>query len=72
MDWTITNHDAFLVSPNNLPKLRKLYIDKLYSMYENRHDIIRNYFKSVGINYLNMDVNTDELSKEDFSAYNLK
>lgn len=72
VDWTITNHDAFMIHPNNLPKLRKLYIDKLYNLYINRHEVLKKYFNSIGIGYKNMDVNTDELSKEDFSAYNLK
>lgn len=72
LDWVISNHDAWLIHPNNIPKLKKIYLDKLYELYINRHSVLKNYFKSIGIEYQNMDVDSTELTREQFSGNNLK
>ena len=47
--WGIPIHDAFLVSPAAAADVRKWYAEELTKIYENREEILRNYFKSIGI-----------------------
>ena len=47
--WGIDIHDAFIVHPNAAKDTRKWYANELTSIYNNRHTILTNYFKSIGI-----------------------
>jgi len=42
-------HDAFIVHPNYVDHVKKLYTDKLKDMYYNRDTILEDYFNSIGI-----------------------
>ena len=70
MDWVLPNHDAFTLHPNDVSKCRKLYTDKLYEIYKDRHNILREYFDSIGIIDNYNDVCKEEV--EGFSPYCLK
>lgn len=70
LDWVLPNHDAFTLHPNDASKCRKLYTDKLYEIYKNRHNILREYFDSIGIKNEYKDVSDTEV--ESFSPYCLK
>lgn len=70
MDWVLPNHDAFVVHPNDVTKCRELYTSKLYEIYKNRKNILREYFDSIGIRDNYEDVNDTEV--KDFSPYCLK
>lgn len=70
MDWVLPNHDAFVVHPNDVAKCRELYTTKLYEIYKNRHNILREYFDSIGIRDNYEDVNDTEV--KGFSPYCLK
>ena len=70
MDWVLPNHDAFVVHPNDVAKCRELYTNKLYEIYKNRHNILREYFDSIGIRDNYEDVNDTEV--KGFSPYCLK
>jgi hypothetical protein len=48
-DWVIPIHDAFLISPAAATDVRKWYAEELVKIYNNRKDILFNYFKSIGI-----------------------
>lgn len=70
LDWVLPNHDAFTLHPNDVSKCRKLYTDKLYEIYKDRHSILREYFNSIGIKDEYKDVNDTEVKS--FSPYCLK
>lgn len=70
LDWVLPNHDAFTLHANDVSKCRKLYTDKLYEIYKNRHSILREYFDSIGIIDNYNDVCKEEV--EEFSPYCLK
>ena len=70
LNWVLPNHDAFTLHPNDVSKCRKLYTDKLYEIYKDRHSILREYFDSIGIIDNYNDVCKEEV--EGFSPYCLK
>ena len=70
LDWVLPNHDAFTLHPNDVSKCRKLYTDKLYEIYKDRHSILREYFDSIGIIDNYNDVCKEEV--KGFSPYCLK
>lgn len=70
LDWVLPNHDAFTLHPNDAGKCRKLYTDKLHEIYKDRHNILREYFDSIGIKDEYKDVSDTEI--ESFSPYCLK
>lgn len=70
LNWVLPNHDAFTLHPNDVSKCRKLYTDKLYEIYKDRHSILREYFDSIGIKDEYKDVNNTEVKS--FSPYCLK
>ena len=70
LDWVLPNHDAFTLHPNDVSKCRKLYTDKLYEIYKDRHNILREYFDSIGIIDNYNDVCKEEVER--FSPYCLK
>lgn len=47
--FCIDIHDAFLVSPIAAADVRKWYAECMDEIYENRTDILNNYFRSIGI-----------------------
>ena len=48
-DWGIPIHDAFIVSPAAAADVRKWYAEELTKIYEDREEILVNFFKSIGI-----------------------
>lgn len=48
-NWGIDIHDAFIVHPNAARDVRKWYSQELTNIYNNRHSILANYFKSINI-----------------------
>jgi len=72
IDWILPNHDSFTIHPNSAFHTRKVYIRSLYEIYENRKDILRQYFDSIGITRDYPEEKNHELSYEDFSIYCLK
>lgn len=65
--WIIPNHDAFLINPVHTKRIKELYTKNLYEIYSNRHDILKEYFNYIGIQYQNIDINNSELKFEDFN-----
>lgn len=49
IDWGIDIHDAFIVSPVEASKVRREYANQLDKLYANRHQILKDYFESIGI-----------------------
>lgn len=47
--WGIPIHDAFIVSPAAAADTRKWYAEELTKIYNSREEILKNYFKSIGI-----------------------
>jgi len=47
--WTIDIHDAFLVHPRAAADCRKWYAQEIDELYANRHQILADYFQSIGI-----------------------
>ena len=47
--FVIDIHDAFIVSPIAAQDVREWYKEKLVEVYNNRQEILANYFKSIGI-----------------------
>lgn len=47
--WCLDIHDAWIVSPQAALDVRKWYAEKLQWVYDNRKDILTNYFRSIGI-----------------------
>jgi hypothetical protein len=47
--WGIPIHDAFLVSPAAALDTRKWYAEELDKIHRDRKEILRDYFKSIGI-----------------------
>lgn len=70
MDWVIPNHDAFTVHPNDAYICRNLYREKLYDIYKHRKTILKDYFKSIGIDKEYPDKDTEEVPY--FSPFCLK
>jgi hypothetical protein len=48
-DWGIPIHDAFIVSPAAAEDVRRWYAEELEKIYENRKQILADFFKSIGI-----------------------
>lgn len=48
-NWGIDIHDAFIVHPNAARDVRRWYSQELTNIYNNRHTILANYFKSINI-----------------------
>lgn len=72
MDYVLPNHDAFMIHPNDIDKLRNVYLQNVRYIYKNRHIILKNYYKSIGVSNIkdNYDVSEGEIAE--FSGYNLK
>lgn len=49
IDWVLPNHDSFLVHPSDAFDVRKVYTSFMFEIYQNRKDILREYFQSIGI-----------------------
>lgn len=47
--WCLDIHDAWIVSPQAALDVRQWYAEKLQWVYDNRKDILINYFRSIGI-----------------------
>jgi hypothetical protein len=47
--WGIPIHDAFIVSPAAAADVRKWYGEELEKIYENRKEILKDFFISIGI-----------------------
>ena len=47
--WGIPIHDAFVVSPAAAADTRKWYEENLNNIYENREQILKDFFNSIGI-----------------------
>jgi hypothetical protein len=47
--WGIPIHDAFLVSPAAAVDVRRWYAEQLSAIYNNRKQILKDYFESIGI-----------------------
>ena len=71
IDWVISNHDSWTIHPNDAYAVRKSYTDSMYCIYENRHQILEDYFKSIGINEKYEEMKHDNVITE-FSPYCLK
>ena len=71
IDWVISNHDSWTIHPNDAYAVRKSYTDSMYRIYENRHQILEDYFKSIGINEKYEEMKHDNVITE-FSPYCLK
>lgn len=48
-NWGIPIHDAFIVSPAAAGDVRKWYAEELTKIYQDRKEILKNYFSSIGI-----------------------
>ena len=70
VDWVISNHDSWTVHPNSVSKVRRLYVQKITELYHNRKEILRRYFRSIGITEEYPEKNQEEV--KEFSGYCLK
>ena len=61
LDYVLPNHDAFIIHPNDAVKCRSLYVKNMSTIYRNRHIILSNYFKSIGITKQFADIDKEEL-----------
>ena len=68
--WMIPNHDSFITSPSGTSAIRREYTKAMKKIYDNRHEILKEYFKSIGIDKEYHDVDNTEI--EEFSGYALK
>lgn len=59
LDWCISIHDAWVISPAEADKCRMLYGKFSKGVYNDRHNILNNYFKSVGIDMNNPKTRND-------------
>lgn len=50
-NWGIDIHDAFLVNPEAVDDVKTWYAEALTSIYENRQQILSDYFTSISISY---------------------
>lgn len=66
-EWIIPNHDAFLVHPTSVVRAKTLYGIKLYNIYRNRHEILQEYLKSIGVECDKIDSKEPELDFDDFN-----
>jgi len=48
-EWGIPIHDAFIVSPAAAADVRRWYAEELEKIYNNRKQILQDYFRSIGI-----------------------
>lgn len=53
--WIIPIHDAFLISPSAAEDCRRWYAEELEKIYRDRKQILRDYFKSIGITSAALD-----------------
>lgn len=47
--WAIPIHDAAIVSPAAAADVREWYAEELYKIWKDRDQILKDYFKSIGI-----------------------
>lgn len=47
--WGIPIHDALIISPAAAADVRKWYGEELEALYANRKEILKEFFKSIGI-----------------------
>lgn len=47
--WGIDIHDAVIINPEAAADVRKWYAEELQVIFDNREQILANYFKSIGI-----------------------
>lgn len=47
--WVIDIHDAFLICPEAAEDIRAWYAEFMQAVHADRHTILANYFKSIGI-----------------------
>ena len=71
INWVIPLHDAFTIHPNDGYDVRKIYTTCMHNIYTNRKEILKKYFKSIGINEEYKEMVHDNVIKE-FSPYCLK
>jgi hypothetical protein len=48
--FIIDIHDAFICSPEAASDIRHWYAEEMQKIYENRHEILQDYFQSININ----------------------
>ena len=61
MDYVLPNHDAFILHPNDASLCKDLYVDYMTQIYQNRHNILKTFFKCIGIKEEFKDIDTEEL-----------
>lgn len=71
VDWVLPNHDSFTIHPNDAYDVRLRYTDAMYCIYEHRHKILKDYFKSIGIEAEYEEMKHDNTVLQ-FSPYCLK
>ena len=49
VDWIIPIYDAFIVHPNDAKTVRKLFVDFMLEISNNRDTILKDYFQSINI-----------------------
>lgn len=49
VDWILPNHDAFVVPPAYVTRVRRLYIDWMFDLWRRRKEVLNTYFASIGI-----------------------
>lgn len=72
LDWVIPIHDDFITDPNNISKVRELYVDKLRDLYVNRKQIMKDYCESIGITEEFQEINDKAVDPMSFSGHCLK
>ena len=49
VDWVLPNHDAFTIHPNASREVRRIYTECMYNIWSCRREILKTFFKSIGI-----------------------
>ena len=69
--FVLPNHDSFVINPNDAYDVRKVYTNAMYRIYKHRHKILKDYFKSIGIEAEYEEMKHDNAVLQ-FSPYCLK
>lgn len=49
LDWILPNHDSFTIHPNDVEKVRRIYMECMKTIHKNRKEILKAFFDSIGI-----------------------
>lgn len=72
LDWVVPVHDDFISDPNSITVVRELYGEKLRDLYVNRHQVMREFLGSIGIEETYPDIDSKALEPQEITGWCLK